>query len=158
MTGPESAALLRSLMPVRTAAAGQRGGLAPSALEGEGFSELLKRAQRGEFGTGLPVKIAPNAGVELSDEQLTHLAVVADAAEASGATRALVMIDDLSLCMDVGSRTILGPADLTDGKVLTGIDGVIRLTAPPAGPLPIAGPRVDGGSMNTSILRALGRR
>jgi hypothetical protein len=72
---------------------------------------MLAKAKSGELSSGLPVVVAPGAGVQLSGEQLTKLASAADVAEASGASKALVAIDGRMLTMDVATREIT--ADVT---------------------------------------------
>jgi len=90
------------------------------------FSTLLDQAKSGAIDSGMPVSIARNAGVELSDEQLTRLASAVDRAEAAGASRALVHLDGMWLAVDVGTRQVTGIEKLDPLKAATGIDTVIR--------------------------------
>lgn len=156
-------ALGAGIRPVQNAAPGAQ---TPDSISGASFSSLLSRAS--SAGSGLPVTIAPGAGVELSPEQLTRLAAATDAAERQGATRALILLDGSAYRVDVGVRSITGKADLGAG-VVTGIDAVIvaqeaphaaspahGLPGPAASdapgilPLPAATP-----SSSVSLLRAL---
>ncbi len=129
------------------------------AGDGAEFRSLLERAQGGEVSSGLPVTIAPGAGVTLTQAQLTRLADAADRAEAQGASRALVLIDGMALRLDVGVREVTGAAEIKADTVLTGIDAVISVgpggESPAAGPIPL--PPVAGGTLNPSLLELLSR-
>lgn len=91
------------------------------------FAALLAQARDGGLDTGLPVSVAGGSGVALDAAQLERLGGVVDRAHAEGATRIVVMMDGRVLDVDVLSRRVLGEADLSDGRVLTGIDGFVRL-------------------------------
>lgn len=106
-------------------------GLSSAELAGSSFGELLGKARSGSISSGLPVKVAPGVELPLNSEQLTRIAAAADRAEASGASRALVVIDGLQLRLDVGVRTITGYAQPGELGVLTGIDAIVHV--PPAG-------------------------
>ena len=109
-----------------------KAGASPSAsssgLESADFAELLQKAQSGELTSGVPVSVAKDAGVTLSDTDLAMLTLAADKAETAGIRRAMVLTGDQALIMDVQTRTIVGKADMKNG-VLSGIDGVIRVGA-----------------------------
>ncbi|MBK7405773.1 MAG: hypothetical protein IPJ41_14425 [Phycisphaerales bacterium] len=120
-----AADLLRVLGSGVRPTSGDVGAGVPAA--GASFADLLDQARAGQLETGLPVSIADGAGVSLTGEQLGRLAGAVDRAHAEGATRIVVLMDGLSLDVDVLGRSVLGTADLPDGKVLTGIDGVMRL-------------------------------
>jgi hypothetical protein len=90
------------------------------------FADLLKQAQEGTLTTKLPVTIAPDCGVTLSDDELARLSFAADKLEASGVKTALVTIDGQRLLLDVHSRKITGRADGHDG-IVAGIDGTLDL-------------------------------
>jgi len=130
-----------------------------SAIGAASFQGLLEKARAGNVSSGLPVTIAKGAGVELTDEQLGRVAAAADRAQASGATRALVMIDGKAIKLDVGVRTITGSADLSSGKPLTGIDALIQIpsgpSATPAFTTPAAASSPD---LSASLLKALSGR
>jgi hypothetical protein len=118
---------------------------------------MLQDATTGGISSGLPIRVARTAGVDLSPSQLTRLAAAADRAEAAGASKALVLIDGQVLEMDVGLRTITAHADLNATKVLMGVDAVITV-APDAGELPGQAPALSAASMNASLLKVLGGR
>jgi hypothetical protein len=56
---------------------------AAKPIEQTSFAELLKKVEGGKIASDLPITVEPDAGVQLSDEQLTRLGAAADAAEAS---------------------------------------------------------------------------
>ncbi|MDI1290106.1 MAG: hypothetical protein PSX37_09200 [bacterium] len=109
--------------PARSNAAG--------LTDGAAFAGMLAKATSTQAPeSGIPVTVEPFAGVELNAGQLERVARAADLAEREGATRAMVLIDDQMLMMDVTTRTITGKAD-PSSQVLTGLDAVVRV--PPAG-------------------------
>ncbi len=123
----------------------------------EAFDNLLQKAQAGSLETGLPVAVAPGVEVELSEPQLAELSRLVDRAHAAGATRMAVLVDGTALDVDVLSRRVLGELDLADGRVMTGIDGVVKLDsdaeALPGGVLPAP----STGAMDASLLKLLGQ-
>lgn len=141
----------------------------PQPTEPSGFASLLDRARSGSLSSGLGVTIDEFAGIELSADQLARLADAADRAQAQGAQRALVLIDGQALTMDVALREVTGRADISGGRVLTGIDAVVSV--PPAGAAPdplgranadqapgvLPLPRADAAAVNPSLLKLLRR-
>ena len=121
------------------------------------FQTLLAQARAGGLETGLPVSVADGAGVSLDAAQLERLGAVVDRAHAEGATRILVMLDGRALDVDVLSRRVLGEADLAGGKVLTGIDGFVRLGEGEGGEQALLPPPA-GGPVDASLLRLLSGR
>lgn len=118
---------------IRMLAAGVRpdSGAAPlgkAPLEGADFATLLQRVERGETSSKRPVEIAPDAKVELSDDQHAQLSDLIDRAEAAGAARILVQLDGANLLVDVQTRTIeriIEPGAIE--PLLTGIDATAIL-------------------------------
>ena len=106
-------------------AGGVRPASAMTGLTGASFEELLGQARRGEAGTGLPVREARGAGLNLSDEQLEKLAAAADRASAEGLSRAMVLLDGAAYELDVQMRTVVARIELSDGNPVRGFDGVI---------------------------------
>lgn len=76
-----------------------------------------------------PVTAAKGVDIKLTDEQWGRLTKATDAAHAQGSTRALVLLDGQAFTLDVTTRQVLGTADLSTGKALTGIDAVIQAPA-----------------------------
>lgn len=128
-------------------------------LEGASFQSLLEQARSGKVSSGRPVTIGRDSGVELTDQQLERVAAAVDLAEASGASRPLVVIDGKALKIDVGVRTITGVADVTVGKAVTGIDAIIHVpgvsTAPPEMVTPVNAATPHAGG---ALLKSLGSR
>lgn len=125
---------------------------------GPDFGAMLDQARRGELRTGVPVAIEPGLELSLSDDQRSALAVAADKAEAAGASHALVLLDDLTLVLDVTARQVVDTADLATQNVLGGIDAVVRADS--------SDPERTGGGArgpssglvgNASLLEALSR-
>lgn len=107
----------------------------PAAPGSPDFTSMLSKARAGELSTGLPVTLARNAGIELSDDQLTRLAHAADRAESAGARRALVLMDGRALEIDIATRQVSREHALGDSRVVTGIDSVIDLGGHAGAPL-----------------------
>ncbi len=103
---------------------------AATGIEAGQFAELLNKARNGELSSNQPVTVSSDAGssVKLSEDQLAKIAVAADKAEAAGIRKALVVLDDQQLILDVEARSITGAAKLGSGSVLSGVDGVINLS------------------------------
>ena len=101
---------------------------APTGVEPGVFADLLSKARGGELSSNQPVTIDPDcaSSVKLTPDQLAQIAIAADKAEASGIRKALVVLDDQQLMLDVSSRT-LKAASSDSGSVVTDIDGVINL-------------------------------
>jgi len=108
------------------------GGSAPTpalSLDGKSFASLMAEVGAGKISSGRPVGIGPHANVQLTESQLERLASVADAGEASGATRLGVMIDGQVVTLDILTRMVESAGD--GSAVMTGIDGFV--VAPPEG-------------------------
>lgn len=142
---PTSTDLLRLLDPGLGAARALAQALPRSDIVaglGTAFADLLAKAQRGEVSSGLPVNVDAGVGVTLDAGQLQRLAKAADSAEAAGMHTAAVLIDGLSLVLNVHTRTITRQIDLASSLV-TGIDGIV----------PVPG---DGALASTGLVRLPG--
>ncbi len=106
--------------------------LAPRAgqgtIEGAAFTELLKQAENGDLSSHRRVSVENGAGVVLNEAQALAVSAAADRAEAAGVRRALVMLDDQALVLDVTTRSIVGKAEFSRG-VMNGIDGVVKISS-----------------------------
>ncbi len=118
------------------------------------FARLLAQAREGGLETGLPVSVAQGSGIDLDAAQLEQLGGVVDRAHAEGATRIIVSMDGKMLDVDVLSRRVLGEADLSDGRVLTGIDGFVRIDEGDQARQPML-PLPNAGSVDASLLKLL---
>lgn len=127
---------------------------APGASD---FSSMFSKARAGELSTGLPVTIARNTGLELSDDQLARLAPAADRAESAGARRALVLMDGRALEIDVATRQVTREHTLGDARVVTGIDSVIDLGGHTGTSLGLPVGTQGAGDVGASSRAAVGR-
>lgn len=125
---------------------------APSATD-ESFAGLLNKAQSGTISSGLMVTPAKHSGLELSPEQLGRLSAAADQAEADGAHRALVIMDDKAYVVDIASREVERAVPLSEAGVIGGIDTVVTAPGASSGPETPTGP--GGVGDNASLLRIL---
>lgn len=105
------------------------GGAGEKSAGGLDFANLLAKARAGEIQSGIKVTTARDAGVQLSDEQLTRLSAAADLAEANGIGRGLFLIDGKQIVMDVGTRQVLGEVAASQAGVVEGVDGVVSVPA-----------------------------
>jgi hypothetical protein len=121
-TGTDLLRLLGAQAVPGLAPVSQANASAPGSLD---FAKILSQAKAGQLSSGREVTIARSAGVNLSDDQMKRLSAAADLAESQGATRALVMIDGMTLKLDVAMREVTGSVNLKASGVLTGIDAVI---------------------------------
>ena len=104
----------------------------PQGVEDASFQDLLSKIRSGEISSGMPLEIMPGADVKLTPVQLDRLAVAVDAAEASGATRLLAMIDGQAVTIDVPARMILSSESAGAARFHTEFDSVV--TVPPGSP------------------------
>ena len=95
-------------------------------LEQAGFEDLLARAERGEFESGRRIDHA--AGIDpLTDEMNSRIAKVADAAEAAGFNRVLVIADDRPMLLEVRDRKIEKELVAVDQERLYSVDAAVRV-------------------------------
>ncbi len=103
------------------------------SLSTAAFDDLLAKARSGELNSSRLVEVDPDAGVDLSSEQIAVLSAAADRAEAQGLRQALVIFDDVQVTLDVGSRRVTGKLPLDSGNgepaIIDGVDGVINLSS-----------------------------
>jgi hypothetical protein len=155
--------LLHRLQPaVRPTYAGGTGGAPKAPLEQQPFDELLVKASQGLIASGRSVTAGDAVASPLTDDELTHLAAAADQAEASGAQRALLVMDGRGLVLDVAARTLTAEVSAGTATPVTGIDTAVfvagtasesapLLLPPPAGVAPPAvGRQLDAASQRPS--------
>lgn len=99
----------------------------PQPIEGSSFSELLAGVQKGEVTSGQQLSIKKTIDATLTTSQLERLSTAADAAEASGASRVLAVIDNQAVTIDVASRTIEDITPWAPGSVTTDVDAVMMI-------------------------------
>jgi hypothetical protein len=120
------------------------------------FGDLLKRAEAGTLSSQRPMSVDKNAGVTLTDEQMTRVGAAADRAEAAGAGTATVLIDGMAIRVDVLGRRILGKVQ--PDSVSSDTDAVVAAAeAGSTAQAIILGPPGSGG-LNASLLKALADR
>lgn len=116
--------LLRRLEPaVRPETASGKDGGVPTLFESRSFDELLHGAAAGQVRSGRPVQVSESVHPSLDAAQLERLGAAADRAEASGARRALMMIDGRGLVMDIATRSV--SSEMKPGDV----GGVLQVDA-----------------------------
>lgn len=153
--------LLRRLASgVNAGGAAPRSASVPGAPVGKAidFAAMLDKARAGGLSSGLSVRVAPGAGVDLSAGQIGRLSAAVDRAEAQGALRAVALMDGQILQVDVPSRTIVGKADAKDARVLTQVDAVLVVPeegAEQAKAKPLGVPSVGDGKLSPSLLKVL---
>jgi hypothetical protein len=137
--------LLKQLEPaIRPAYLGTPPTGPTAPLEQQPFDELLASAKAGRLASGRDVSAA-HEGEPISPEQFKRLAVAADRAEASGAQRAVLLLDGRALMLDVQTRTV--SLELSASSALQKIDTVVyvpteaeqidtRPVGPPSGVAP----------------------
>ena len=116
--------LLRKLEPaVRPPGVPGAAGAGRAPFEAQSFDELLSIVSTGSLRSGRPVTVDPDAKIDTLDAaQLDRLANAADAAEASGSRRAVLLVDGRGLVLDVAARTLsaeVGP------EPIVGIDAAV---------------------------------
>ncbi|MCP4013252.1 MAG: hypothetical protein GY728_09100 [Phycisphaeraceae bacterium] len=145
--------LLRRLEPaVRPAGIGSAEGRA--SVETADFDDLLARAADGEFASGRSIDQA-RLEEPVEDRFAERLAGIADAAEAAGYERVLVIAEDRPLLLEVAERRIDGElaADDASSTPLLPIDAAVRLGDAEATPTSATGPVAT--SLPTGIVEAL---
>ena len=119
----DPAQLLRQLEPVvRPSFTPSVPAPARPGLADQSFDELLALASGGSIESGRQVQLAFEPNGALDDQQITRLSAAADLAEASGATRAMMLIDGRGLVLDVEQRTLT--AELAAGAGSRFVDGL----------------------------------
>lgn len=129
--------LLRALGGVTgvTGVSGAAGGASASGRAANGsldFRAMLERARSGTLESGLPVTVAPGAGVEVDEKQLARLGPVIDRLHASGASHAMVEIDGTFLVVDVMTRQVRSEFKPGESGMVQGIDAVASAAPAPA--------------------------
>lgn len=158
MTAPDSTTLLGKLGSGITPVGNFRS--QPSGLADASFASLLQKAGRGEISSGRPVTVDPSANIELTDDQLDRIATAADRIEAAGSSRAVVLIDERAVTLDVMTRRVTGEIDMAEA-VATGIDAVAAAPAADTDEFSAASARdtlarLAGQTVNDSLRRILG--
>ena len=95
-------------------------------MEQADFDELLARAGRGELASGR--RIDDSVLVEPLDPEFTErMGRVADAAEAAGFERVLVVVDERPLLLDISDRKLERELNVAEDEQLHRVDAAVRL-------------------------------
>ncbi len=124
--------LLRQLEPAVRPVFGP-GSVAPTrpGLADQSFQQLLTLASQGAIESGRQVQLAFEPIQTLDDEQIARLSTAADRAEASGAKRAMMLIDGRGFLLDVEQRALI--AELSggaDSRYANGLDAAVYVPSP----------------------------
>lgn len=98
---------------------------ATSRPESASFGELLRQAREGGAEASRPLKIGREVSDRFSDETLATLALAADAAEASGASRLAAIVEGKTVTIDVVAREIVATGDSAPGALITDADAFV---------------------------------
>ncbi len=144
----DSLQLLKLLEPaVRPACApsGPARGAVP--IEHQRFDELLEAAQKGSLASGRAVTLGFRASRELTSEQMARFASAADLAEASGAQRALVLLEGRGYLLDVPRRVLSGELSTDAASRVIAVDAAVYA----AGDVPAARLGPPGGVAHRAV-------
>ena len=97
---------------------------------GPGFADLLNAARTGEISSGLPVEIESALEINLTDDQRARLEIAADRATSEGAERAVIMLDDQALVLDVANRRVIDAKELDELGAIPNVDAIVGAPAP----------------------------
>ena len=121
--------LLRRLEPpVRPAYAGEGITRRRLPMEKNSFDELLTLVSDGRVHSDRGLTLAFETDDELTDEQMSRLAIAADVAEESGARRALMLIDGRGIVLDVSDRRLVTELADDDASHLAQLDAAVYVT------------------------------
>ncbi len=111
-------------------------------IEHTPFDQLLAQARQGSVLSGRRIEVAFAMSPALDETQMTRLGTAADLAEASGARRALMLVDGRGLVLEVSDRSL--QAELAAATPVAGIDAAVYVEGD-EGELPAAALKPPGG-------------
>lgn len=122
----KSGHLLKRLEPsIRPAYAGEGTRRPQAPLESRSFDQLLALVSDGTVRSDRSLTLEFEPQDELTEEQMARLASAADVAEASGSTRALLLIDGRGMVLDVSQRQLQAELSEDHTSQLAKIDSAV---------------------------------
>ena len=112
---------------------------ARQTIDRAGFDELLARASRGEIGSGREVETS-SINEPIEEVFRERLARVADAAEAAGYQRVLVMTGTRPFLLQVSERTLEKELTAAEDERLHSVDAAVRIVSADMEPVQTAAP------------------
>ena len=94
-------------------------------IESQSFEQLLSLASQGAMPSGRQVDVAIDLNPPLDASQLERLAAAADQAEASGSTRALMLMDGRAFVVDLQSRSLVAELSASSQTSIQNVDAAI---------------------------------
>ncbi|MCA9289996.1 MAG: hypothetical protein KDA25_02645 [Phycisphaerales bacterium] len=138
--------LLRRLEPaVRPGAAPARSGGPATPIERQSFDQLLTLVSHGSVSSGRQVRLEFEADPPFEAEQMERMGAAADVAAASGAARALLLVDGRGVVLDVAERVLAQELRAGGTSPLVALDAAVHVSGPDdpvaSGPTPPPGLR-----------------
>ena len=150
--------LLKKLEPaVRPAGAPGARHVPQAPLEQQSFDELLQLVSTGSISSGRPVSLGASLPdeEELDEAALRRLAAAADLAEASGARRAVMLLDGRGLVMDVASRAVIAELSANASHRLVDIDAAVYVAGDDDAPVEPMPGQPDAGRIPAAVLEQI---
>jgi hypothetical protein len=148
----DSARMLKRLEPAvrpRGAAGAAPPGAPRAPLESQRFDELLALVSTGSVNSGRAVQVKCAIDKPLDEQQMSRLAAAADLAEASGANRAVLLIDGRGLILDVPARALTQELTAASDALVVPLDAAVYVaTGNEAG----GGAAPSGPPLNTALI------
>lgn len=124
-------------------------------IEQTPFDQLLAQARQGSVSSGRRIEVAFAMSPALDETQMMRLGRAADLAEASGARRALMLVDGRGLVLGVSDRSL--QAELAAATSVAGIDAAFYVGGD-EGKSPTAALKLPGGVAPRAIGEEIARR
>ncbi len=119
------------------------------------FDQLLAQARQGSVLSGRRIEVAFAMSPALDETQMRRLGMAADLAEASGARRALMLVDGRGLVLGVSDRSL--QAELASATPVAGIDVAVYVGGD-EGDSPTTALKPPGGVAPRAVGEEIARR
>jgi hypothetical protein len=133
--------------PVRPACAAGPAAGERVAFDRASFGELLQLVSEGAIASGRCIAVAFDAQPALGEAQLERLARAADLAESHGARRAVMLLDQRALIMDVAERRLEGELRGAAADPVVGLDAAVWVGGDEQPPRPLPPPLACTGPL-----------